>query len=70
MASNIKETSGLVKQIKGNKFVKEQQLIYDYVVSRLNRITEELIYSDDSTYFRKQGAVRELAELKKILGDA
>lgn len=60
----------LIREIKSNQYIEEQKLIASFVSVRLERATEELINTDDDRRVAfLQGAIKELKELKRILGD-
>ena len=65
---DAKQFAQLVKEIKSNKFVKEQQAISQYVDYRCGKLMEEFLSCKDD-FERIQGALRELKDLKRVLGD-
>jgi hypothetical protein len=70
MPGNVSETHKIIRTIKSNKFIEEQKLILQYINNRYDKLMDELIFSKDTTTMLKlQGAIQELHELKRILGD-
>lgn len=63
-----KQFIATVKEIKLNKFAKEQQLICSYIDHRCSKLVDEFVSCKDD-FERIQGAIRELRDLRRILGD-